>query len=148
MPITDSRQGPGTLSLGSTDYGVQISNVRLVPTHDTTDGTKTLGEPNPAPLLETSWALEGTAVQDWENDAATGFVEYCRTTNGTTVAFEWVPNAGGTVKYSGTCQVVAVEFGGAIGEQTTTDFTFSVVGDITRDTHTPLVSVAKTTATK
>ena len=46
--LTDSRLGPGTLSLGGTDFGVQISNVRLVPNIDRQDGTPTLGIPKPA----------------------------------------------------------------------------------------------------
>jgi hypothetical protein len=41
------------------------------------------------------------------------------------------------VKYSGQCQIVAVEIGGDVATQTTTDFTFAVVGDITKGTHTP-----------
>lgn len=147
MSVTDSRLGPGTLTIGSTDYGMQASNVRLVPSNDSTDGTPTLGEPNPAPILTTSWELSGTAIQDWESDAATGFVEYCRANNNTVVAFEWVPNSGKTVKYTGQCQIQAVEIGGDVNVQITTDFTFPVVGDITRDTYTP-VAARTTTSTK
>lgn len=144
MPLTDSRLGPGTLSLGSTDYGTQVSNVRLVPSNDTEDGTPTLGIPTPPPLITTTWELQGTAIQDWED--AAGFVEYCRTTNNTTVAFEWVPNTGNGVTYSGNCTVTAVEIGGDVATQNTTDFTFRVVGDITRGTGS--ARAAATTATK
>lgn len=142
---TDSRLGPGTLTIGSTDYGAQISNVRLVPSNDSTDGTPTLGDPTPAPILETSWELSGTAIQDWEATADSGFVEYCRANNNTVVAFEWVPNSGLTAKYTGTCQIQAVEIGGDVATQITTDFTFPVVGAITRDTYTPTVMSARTT---
>ena len=69
MTVTDSRQGPGTLVLGAlTGAGCQMSNVRLVPEHSEEDGTPTLCEPDPAPLLDTSWSLQGSAVQDWESD--------------------------------------------------------------------------------
>ena len=145
MSATDSRLGPGTLSLGSTDYGMQASNVRLVPSNDSTDGTPTLGEPNPAPILTTSWELSGTAIQDWETEGPAGFVEYCRANNNTVVAFEWVPNSGKTVKYTGTCQIQAVEIGGDVNVQITTDFTFPVVGDITRGTYTPAAKAGTTT---
>ena len=147
MTVTDSRLGPGTLTIGSTDYGMQASNVRLVPSNDSTDGTPTLGEPNPAPILTTSWELAGTAIQDWETDGPTGFVEYCRAQNNTVVAFEWVPNSSKTVKYTGMCQIQAVEIGGDVNTQITSDFTFPVVGDITRAVHTPVVKAAPT-ATK
>lgn len=131
MSITDSRLGPGTLTLGTmTGAGCQMSNVKMVPSTDSEDGTPTLCDPNPAPLVETKWTLEGEAVQDWElND---GFVEFCRLNDGTVVTFEWTPNTAKGVKYSGSVQVRAVEFGGDVGKQNTTDFEFPVVGDLTR----------------
>lgn len=133
MTVTDSRQGPGTLTLGSlTGAGCQMSNVRLVPNHNEEDGTATLCDPDPAPLLETTWALQGTVVQDWELDGTTGFVEFCRENNGQTVAFDWTPSTALGAGYSGQCQVRAVEIGGDIGVQSTSDFEFPVVGDLTR----------------
>lgn len=129
MAFNDSRLGPGTLTLGSTDFGVQISNVSLVPSHDTSDGTATLGDPTPAQEATTTWSLKGTAIQDWESEA--GFVEYCRANNGTSVAFSWVPNTGKTVTYSGTCKVLAIEIGGDVNKQVTSSFEFSVTGDPT-----------------
>jgi hypothetical protein len=107
-----------------------MSNVRLVPDRSEEDGTPTLCDPKPAPLIETTWSLQGSAVQDWESDE--GFVEFCRTNDGTTVTFEWVPSTSKQVTYSGSVQVRAVEFGGDVGKQNTTDFEFPVVGDIDR----------------
>ena len=131
MTVIDSRQGPGTLTLGTmTGAGCQMSAVKLVPSRSETDGTPTLCEPDPAPMVETSWALEGTAVQDWEEDA--GFVEFARMNDGMTVTFAWVPNTRKNVTYTGSAQVRAVEFGGDIAVQTTTDFSFPVIGGITR----------------
>jgi len=142
MP-TDSRQGPGTLTLGTlTGAGTQMSNVRLVPEAEEEDGTPTLGEPQPAPLLTTSWSLQGTAIQDWELAADTGFVEFARTNDGLEVAFTWIPNTDIGVEYAGTCQVRAVEIGGDVAAQTTTDFEFPVVGDITRTDAVPLSAAA------
>lgn len=137
MPVTDSRLGLGTLKLGTlTDAGCQMANVRLVPDHADEDGTPTLCDPEPPPLLTTTWTLQGTAIQDFELPAATGFQEYCRANNGATVTFDWEPNNSyGEVtdlKYSGSCQIRAVEIGGDVAVQITTDFEFPVVGDITR----------------
>lgn len=130
MTTTDSRLGPGTLTLGTTDYGAQCSNVRLVPSKDSTDGTPTLGTPEPPKDVKTSWTLSGTVVQDWES--STGFVEYCRTNDNTQVSFIWEPNTDVGVTYSGTVTVSAIEIGGDVAAQNTSDFEFDVVGAITR----------------
>jgi hypothetical protein len=133
VTVVDSRLGPGTLTLGTlTGAGCQMSNVKLVPEVDEEDGTPTLCDPEPAPLSTTKWALEGSAVQDWQE--ADGFVEFCRLNDGSTVSFTWNPNTSYTpdVAYSGSCQVRAVEIGGDVGVQQTTDFSFPVVGDLTR----------------
>lgn len=135
MTVIDSRLGPGTLSLGTVDAaGCQMSNVKLTPDSAEEDGTPTLCDPKPAPMVETTWALTGTAVQDWESSE--GFVEFCRLNDGTTQTFSWVPNTSLTepVTYSGECQVRAVEFGGDVAVQNTTDFEFPVVGEFTRTT--------------
>ena len=133
MAVTDSRLGPGTLTLGTlTGAGCQMSNVRLVPEAQEEDGTPTLCDPEPPPLLSTDWSLQGTAVQDWELPATTGFVEFCRVNDGLTVTFEWEPSTTIGITYSGSCQVRAVEIGGDVAVQTTTDFEFPVVGALVR----------------
>jgi hypothetical protein len=113
-----------------TGAGCQMGNVKLVPSRDEEDGTPTLCDPKPAPQITTTWALQGSAIQDWEKDD--GFVEFCRLNDGTTVPFTWVPNTGKGVTYSGNVQVRAVEFGGDVAKQNTTDFAFPVVGDVAR----------------
>lgn len=130
MALVDSRLGPGTLTLGTTEYGAQASNVRLVPNHTETDGTPTLADPEPAATLKTKWTLQGSAVQDWESP--TGFVEYCRDNNGSTVPFDWEPNTAAGVAFTGTCTIKAVEIGGDAGVQLSTDFEFAVVTGPTR----------------
>ena len=137
MPVVDSRQGPGTLLLGTLAVECQASNVRLTPAVDETDGTPTLCEPKPAPLITTSWSLNGTAVQDWELDDATGFVEFCRVNDNTIVSFTWVPNTAFGVTYAGDCQIRAVEIGGDVAVQNTTDWEFPVQGDLTRTDTVP-----------
>jgi hypothetical protein len=138
MPVTDSRQGPGTLSLGTlTAAECQMANVRLVPEQNEEDGTPTLCEPEPVPLITTTWNLAGSAVQDWELDSTVGFVEFCRVNNNSVVAFEWTPNTVHGVVYSGDCQIRAVEIGGDVGTQNVTDFEFPVQGQPQRNDLTP-----------
>jgi hypothetical protein len=145
MAIVDSRQGVGVLMLGTKDYSAQISNVRLTPNHETEDGTKTLGFPNPAPLATTTWTLAGSAIQDWEDK--TGFVRYCIDNNNTETPFEWTPNNGKAFKATGRCQVLAVELGGEIDTQSTTDFEFTVIGAITWDDTAPATAPATVKST-
>lgn len=127
---TDSRLGAGTLTLGTTDFGAQISNVILSPSHDKADGTPTLGDPTPTPEVTTTWTLKGNAIQDWEDSA--GVVEYLRANNNTEVAFVWEPNSAIGVSYTGDCKVYAVEIGGDVATQNVSAFEFDVVGDPSR----------------
>lgn len=142
MPLTDSRLGVGTLLLGpvpGTDFAAQIANAVLTPTVDSTDGTPTLADPEPLPEESESWALEGSAIQDFELD--TGFVNFCFDNAGALVPFEFTPNTEAGVKWTGTCRVWSVPIGGDAGVQITADFTFAVQGKPTR------VPGAGTTAT-
>lgn len=137
MPLTDSRVGPGTLVIGElTSVECQMSNVRLVPEHNEEDGVATLCDPEPVPETTTAWTLQGTAIQDFELPAATGFQEYCRANNKAEKPFTWTPNTnyGGTTKvqYTGTVQIRAVEIGGEVGKQITTEFSMPVKGEPVR----------------
>jgi len=127
--LTDSRLGVGTLTLGGTDYGVQLSNVVLTPTVDSTDGTPTLGIPEPLPEESESWALEGSAIQDFE--LAAGFVNYCFDNAGSVKPFVFTPVTGET-SYAGNCRVWSIPIGGDAGVQITADFSFAVEGKPTR----------------
>jgi hypothetical protein len=140
--VTDDRLGPGTLTLGSTDYGVQISNVTLTPSSSSNDGTPTLGVPDPAPDTVITWALKGSAIQDFETED--GFVNYCMDNALAVVPFVWVPRNDGTVEYSGECQIAPVEIGGDVNVQITTDFEFAVIGAPTRAAHVPALAARST----
>ena len=127
MPLIDSRLGPGTITFGATDYSYQASNVRLVPSVNETDGTKTLAEPTPPPLADITWALEGTVIQDFED--ADGFVNWAMDNSLSEVAFVFVPTSAVVgLQYEGTVQVRPVEIGGDAGVQVTTDFSMPLVG--------------------
>ena len=126
MPLVDSRLGPGTIKFATDDFSYQAANVKLVPSIDETDGTKTLAEPTPPPLAEVSWALEGTMIQDFE--AAAGFVNWAFDHSLEEIAFEFIPVTPAGVKWDGTVQVRPVEIGGDAGVQVTTDFSMPCVG--------------------
>jgi hypothetical protein len=146
MPLTDSRLGPGTITFGAVDYSYQAANVKLVPSIDETDGTKTLATPNPPPLAEVSWALEGTMIQDFE--AAAGFVNWCMDHSLEEVPFEFTPATAPGTTWAGTVQVRPVEIGGDAGVQITTDFSMPCVGVPVRTDGTGATSRAKVGSSK
>jgi len=133
MPLTDSRQGPGTLTFGTTtpkDFSAQSAAVKLTPSVDSTDGTPTLEVPDPAPLSTISWALNVDAIQDF--DDAAGFVNFLMDNALSEQPFSWTPNTAGGTEYSGTVQIVPIEIGGDVGVQVVTSVELPLVGEPTR----------------
>jgi len=130
MPLTDSRLGPGTLKLGTAEYGHQAAAVRLTPSVNSEDGTPTLAAPDPAPLTTVTWALNLDAIQDWEN--ATGLVNYLMDNALAEQPFEWTPLTTDGTKYAGTVQIVPIEIGGDVAVQVVTSVELPVVGEPTR----------------
>jgi hypothetical protein len=137
MPTTDSRQGPGLLTIGTPpldgiEVAPQASSVKLTPTVNTEDGTPTLETPEPAPNSTIAWALNVSAIQDFEDPV--GFVNFLMDHALAELAFTWSPKgATGAPIYSGTLQVVPIEIGGDVAVQTVTDVELPVVGQPTRD---------------
>ena len=127
MTVTfhDTRLGPGELTLGAEGYGVQIASCKITSDTSTEEGTPTLGQPEPAAEVSTSYTLEGNAIHDFEN--ATGFVRYCWDNAGTSVAFEFTPKTGGD-KITGNCTIVATDIGGDVAQQLQVDFAFPIAG--------------------
>ena len=130
MPLTDSRLGVGTLTLGAADYSEQAANVALEPDISEEDGTPTLAVPAPAPLATVGWNLTGTVIQDF-GDGPTSFLNYLMDHALEEVAFVFTPVTGG-VSYNGTCQVRPATIGGDAGVQITSDFELPVVGELMR----------------
>jgi len=139
--FADTRLGPGTLLLGTAEYGQQLTNVVLTPSLDSTDGTPTLADPDPLPEQKETWALEGSAIQDFE--LVTGFVNYCFDNSGTKVAFTWTPNTAADVVFAGSVLLSAVPIGGDAGVQITADFSFPVDGKPTRTDPAALAASSK-----
>lgn len=130
VTFTDSRQGPGTLMLGTSSFEAQAAAVKLTPKVDSKDGTPTLANPDPAPDSSIAWSLNLDAIQDWEN--ATGLVNYLMDNALAEQPFEWVPLTSDGVTYSGIVQIVPIEIGGDAGVQVKTSVELPVVGEPTR----------------
>lgn len=123
VTFTDSRLGPGTLTLGTVDVAVQMTNVKLTPSVEKIAGTKTLANPKPGSTLSApEWSLSGSSIDDHGNE--NGFVAFCFDHHGEEVPFEWVPNSDASLTVTGTALVQAIGWGGDIDTQNKTDFEF------------------------
>lgn len=129
--LTDSRLGPGTLTIATNDYSFQIANAALEPDISDEDGTPTLAEPDPAPLATVAWKLTGSAIQDFELGAES-FLNYLMDNALTEAPFVFTPNTSKVTSYAGTCQLRPATIGGDAGVQITSDFELPVIGAITR----------------
>ena len=129
MPLTDSRQGVGTLTIEAHDFSYQAAAVRLTPDVSSEDGTPTLAVPKPAPDTTVAWALNVDSIQDFEEPL--GLVNYLMDNALSEAPFVWTPITGSTV-YSGVVQLVPMEIGGDVGVQVVTSVELPLVGEPTR----------------
>lgn len=129
MPLTDSRQGPGTLTIDAVDFSYQAAAVRLTPDVSSEDGTPTLAVPKPAPDTAVAWALNLDAIQDFDDPA--GLVNHLMDNALSEAPFVWTPITGGAV-YSGVVQLVPMEVGGDVAVQVVTSVELPLVGEPTR----------------
>lgn len=124
MTITQSRNKLGTLSIDANAFAGQATNVRLTPSVTTTgDRLEVLSGDVIEPEESTTWALEFTGVQDFDDED--GWIEFCRSSAGDVVPYSWKPNADGPT-YTGTCTVRAVVIGGDVATRLTSDASFPV----------------------
>ena len=127
MPITDSRNKGGTLTLDAQPFAKQMTSVTLSPSEDTEgEPLETLDGSTVEADEVTSWELELGAVQDFTDPA--GFVEYARANAGEVVAFEWAPNGATGPSYSGMVRVRAVPIGGEVASRLTAAKSWPCVG--------------------
>jgi len=144
MPFADSRLGPGTLKLGTTEFNTQVSAARLTPSADSSDGTPTLAVPDPAPETSISWALNIDAIQDFTE--AAGLVNYLMDNALSEQPFEWTPLTEDGTVYSGTVQIIPIEIGGDVAVQVVTSVELPLVGQPTRVDGTDTLSASKAKA--
>ena len=129
MPLNETRLGPGTLLIGTapgTEFGFAVSACTLTPAVNSTDGTPTLAVPEPPPLTETTYSLDGTAINDFTDPA--GLQRYCFDNDGVEMDFSWTPNTADAAVLTGRITVRAFPMGGEVSAQITTDFSWPVTG--------------------
>jgi hypothetical protein len=141
MPIVQSRVKQGVLTFGTDpddhDFSCQPTNIRLTPTTNTEDPLETLCGDTAAGTGSTTWALTGTAIQDFDDPE--GFLMHSFDHNGEVVPFTWQPNATSGV-WSGSATIQALEIGGDVNARITTDFSFPLSAAPTYTPPTPLTT--------
>lgn len=128
-PVRQSRVWKGTLTLGATplDISCQVRSVQLVPAYSD-DGeafTTLCGDTVQAGRKMDGLTLEGTIVQDFDADEASGGVQaYLWANNLEKVAFTFLPNVTGAPTITGDVLLELPNpfLGGEAGAQLTTDF--------------------------
>lgn len=117
MTILDSRVRNGVLTIDASPFSAQATDVALTPsTKEVGDRVEVLSGEVIAPEDETTWALEFSGIQDF--DDAAGWIEFARASAGETVAFSFQPNDEDEgVTYAGTCKVRPVKIGGPVNKR-------------------------------
>jgi hypothetical protein len=133
--INESRLMSGTLTLGDIanelDMSCQITNARITSAYSD-DGdpvTVLCGDQKPAPRKLDGHKLEGTFVQDFDVDEATGgIIQYVWAHDLEIVPYTFTPNATGSPVITGTLQVEipAETYGGDVNKRITSDFVWNL----------------------
>jgi hypothetical protein len=135
MTLHDSRLRHGTLKLGDTptqlDFSCQITNCRITTAYsDDGDPVTTLcGDTTPAPRKSDGHKLEGTLVQDFDLDEASGgVIAFIWSHDLEIVAYEFVPDDQGAPTITGTLQVEIPTdtYGGDVNARVTSDFAWNL----------------------
>jgi hypothetical protein len=126
MTVVDSRVKNGTLTIDAVAFTGQAFNVQLVPSFaEEGDRLELLSGEVLEPEDVTSWSLNFSAVQDFDNEE--GWIEFARASDGEVVPFTFKPNNSATAPtYSGTAKVRAVAIGGPTNQRLTSDAAWPV----------------------
>lgn len=131
MPITESRNKNGVLTLGAESFETQTTNVTITPSYeDVGDPVETLAGDELTAEKQRTDSLKITAIQDFTDPD--GFVNYTWDNDLTQVAFEWQPSGATGPTISGTVEVLACEIGGDVNTRLTTEVEWQCVGPVTR----------------
>lgn len=135
MPITDSRNKTGTLTLDAVAFETQATAVSLVPSTDEEgDAVETLSGDTISPDDVTTWTLNITAIQDFED--AAGLLEFLRANAGDEVPFTWQPTVAAIPNWVGTVKIRPTTIGGEVNVRLTSEIVLPVTDGPTPD-YTP-----------
>lgn len=135
MPITDSRNKSGTLTLDANAFQTQATSVSLVPaTDEVGDAVEVLSGDTISPDDETTWTLNITAIQDFVD--SDGLLEFLRANAGDVVAYVWKPTTAAVPNWSGTVKIRPTTIGGDVNVRLTSTIVLPCQEEPTAD-YTP-----------
>jgi hypothetical protein len=141
VTINESRLKNGQLQLGPTattmDVSCQVTNARITSAYDDDgDPLETLcGDQVPAGRKLSGRKLEGTIVQDFDLDEASGgVIDYLWNHDLEVVDFTFVPDTNGAPTITGQVmlEVPGDSYGGDVNTRLTTDFAWNIQGALDR----------------
>lgn len=122
--------GPGSFKLGETasprEIAQQCTKFSLEPDTSFEDDIPVLSGDTIAGDADTTWAVKGTAQQDYGLDS---FELWCYAHRLQDIPFLFTPSNTHAVSWSGTCTVVPITHGGDVKKKNTSDFEFRVIGE-------------------
>jgi hypothetical protein len=140
--INESRLRNGTLTLGpdatGLDVSCQITNARLTTAYsDDGDAVTTLcGDTKPPPRKLDGHKIEGTLIQDFDIDEASGgVIDYLWNHSLEVIAFKFVPDdvaTGPTITGDVLIEIPTDTYGGDVNTRLTSDFSWSIQSEVTR----------------
>jgi hypothetical protein len=121
MPIVESRLKTGVLTIDSVAFAGQATNVALVPNiAEDGDRLEVLSGDVILPDEVTTWALEFTGIQDFDDED--GWINFSLTSAGDVVPVVFTPDDTVTgVEYAMTVKVRPVTIGGGVNVRLTSD---------------------------
>ena len=146
MPITESKNRNGTLTLGDpgTDFAVQTTAVTITPSYtDTGEPLETLSGDMTGTSKTRGNTLRVESIQDFTDPD--GFVAFTWENDLQAVSFVWEPNGDTGPSYAGTVTVLACEVGGTVNQRLTTSVEWEVQGAVTVTQPTGAVLVTRET---
>lgn len=134
LPTDTGKLGPGEFTIGEVaspiDVSCYLNNARVQNTTTKGDDTTKLCGAVRAGKTEYAWEITGNLDVDAGN--ASGLLALSWEEKGTVVPFSYTPNSELGTEVSGTLVLDPLSFGAdAYGDDLTSDFTWSIVGDPT-----------------
>ena len=134
MATVAHRLGPGSLKIGETgtekEFAIQTTKTTLTPSVDAEDDINTLDGGTLGGDETETWELNGTLHQSYDEGS---LLDYCFQNRFSktkqALPFTFVPLDEGVQSWSGTVKLRALDVGGDVKKQNTSDFSFPLVGD-------------------
>ncbi len=126
-----------TFTLGSAvSFKEDVIDLWIEPDGDTETSVLTLDGVLHKDITAGGYSLKGKAVQDWDS-ARPGFAYYVYTHRGESVAFVFsatgTTESAGSPKFTGTCVLSPIKYGGPGNVFAESDFSFPITGTLTLD---------------